>query len=515
MHYFAPQCLLSRLFMTIALITAVPLAGAADLTLTPAAGPHAVGLRVIAQADASRVTLAEPDAFGNSRHPERARPMQTLVWYPAAAAGTQVQYLDYMKTALTENDAARPAAELAREGASLLTGNAAARARLQHSMLATRDAAPAAGSYPVIIYAPSFAAPAHENADLCEYLASHGYIVLASASRGPRTAVMTDDLEGVEAQATDIAWLSGFAATVPGADLRQVAVVGFSWGGLANVFAAARSARIKALVSLDGSVRSYPQLIAAATYVTPASVAVPMLSIGSAPQSIERLNEREKSTASSFLNSMKFSDVYLATNMWMEHMHFAGRTLRIQSDDGFKDYSRDELALASTWNARYVRAFLDAYLKHDAPAKAFLGNGPVANGVPKHMMAMTVRPAKAVVPSESAFLEQFNRRRQQDAVPIFEAMRKDQPGFTLTPIQLNNWGYELLRAKPSQPRGAIELFKLAIFIEPKWGDVHDSLGEAYEAAGEKTLAIAAYQQALALDPSQANSAQRLKVLRAQ
>ena len=30
------------------------------------------------------------------------------------------------------------------------------------------------------IYAPSFAAPAHENLDLCEYLASHGYVVIAS-----------------------------------------------------------------------------------------------------------------------------------------------------------------------------------------------------------------------------------------------------------------------------------------------------------------------------------------------
>jgi len=61
--------------------------------------------------------------------------------------------------------------------------------------------------------------------------------------------------------------------------------------GLANVFAASRSSRIKALVSLDGSVRYYPQLIAASGSVTPANTAVPMLSIGARPPSMEQLTE--------------------------------------------------------------------------------------------------------------------------------------------------------------------------------------------------------------------------------
>lgn len=44
---------------------------------------------------------------------------------------------------------------------------------------------------------------------------------------------------------------------------------GGSWGGIANALAAARDSRIKALVSLGGSVRVYPELIAAAKYVNP------------------------------------------------------------------------------------------------------------------------------------------------------------------------------------------------------------------------------------------------------
>ena len=45
---------------------------------------------------------------------------------------------------------------------------------------AVRNAPLASGRFPVIIYAPSFSSVSWENADLCEYLASYGYVVIAS-----------------------------------------------------------------------------------------------------------------------------------------------------------------------------------------------------------------------------------------------------------------------------------------------------------------------------------------------
>lgn len=503
---------MTRFVLLLIFAASTPFAWSAPsgIDLAPTAGPHAVGIRVIQQYDHSRGTVPEPDIFGQSKFGERARPMQTLVWYPAQSKSEPVRYLDYLKTTLTEDDFGLSASEVAKQSAKWTSGPKET-ARAQHTMLGMRDARPATGQFPVIVYAPSFAASAAENADLCEYLASHGYIVLASGSRGARGKMMTDDVEGLEAQAADIAYLASYAQTLPSADMSKLAVVGFSWGGLANVYAAARSSRIKALVSLDGSVRTFPDLIASAKYVTPSRTAVPMLSVGSRPDSIERLNERKKSTATSYLNAMKYADVYLATMQPMTHMHFAGMTLRVDPDSDFTDYTREEVAVAHSWTARYVREFLDAYLKKDASAVAFLKKAPHENGVPRHMMNMTARPAAAPVPSEAAFIAEFNRRSFQDASTIFEAMRKDEPAFTLHPVKLNRWGNQLLGK--GNPKGAIELFKLAIAIEPGWGAVQDSLGEAYEAVGEKTLAIAAYERALQLDATITSSAQRLKVLR--
>jgi hypothetical protein len=46
-------------------------------------GPHAVGLKVVKQFDYSRIYRSATDELGKPYTGERARPLQTLVWYPA------------------------------------------------------------------------------------------------------------------------------------------------------------------------------------------------------------------------------------------------------------------------------------------------------------------------------------------------------------------------------------------------------------------------------------------------
>lgn len=91
---------------------------------------------------------------------------------------------DYRKASLSEVDFAFPSDEAAKQRAGWL--EEPQKAQYAASTLAVRDAAPASGSFPVVIYAPSYAESAHENLDLCEYLASQGYVVIASRSLGAR-----------------------------------------------------------------------------------------------------------------------------------------------------------------------------------------------------------------------------------------------------------------------------------------------------------------------------------------
>jgi hypothetical protein len=59
------------------------------------------------------------------------------------------------------------------------------------------------------------------------------------------------------------------------------------------------------------------------------------------------------------------------------------------------DYSLEDGAVSYNWMARYTLEFLNAYLKHEEPAVLFLKRTPAENGVPKHLMAATLRQAAA------------------------------------------------------------------------------------------------------------------------
>ena len=485
-------------------------AATAPAGMTPEAGPHMVGLRIVQQYDYSRQLDAPVDAFGKAGAVGAGRPIQTLVWYPARAIrAAPMVVADYLQADLADIDFSLPAADAARQRATWLAGPK--KAQYGAATLAVRDAPPAEGRFPVVIYAPSFAAPATENFDLCEYLASHGYVVIASRSLGARAVMMTDDVEGVEAQAADIAFLASYAQTLAQADITRIAAAGFSWGGMANVFAAARSQRIKALVSLDGSIRYHPKIWGAATTVRAQNTAVPMLFLGARMPTAEAM-ERDDKLGASYLNTMKYSDVYVTTAPPMHHADFSGLHLRFVPDSDFGDYQRTEVLQAYRSVELYTRRFLDAYLKQDAQALAFLQQSPARHGIGPQVLSLERRPASAVLLGEGDFLRMFAQGGYVNAQALYTGMRTRAPDFKLSPVNLNKLGYQLLRG--GQARGAVELFKLATHVDPAFGNAFDSEGEAYEALGDTAAAIEAYEKAVAVDPGQTNAMARIKALRA-
>jgi len=100
---------------------------------------------------------------------------------------------------------------------------------------------------------------------------------MRAPDRRASARVMTNDLEGIEAQARDISFLIGYARTLPDVEMSEIAVAGFSWGGISNLFAAARDNRIDALVALDGSMRYYPGLVKNSGYLHPEEMTLPLL----------------------------------------------------------------------------------------------------------------------------------------------------------------------------------------------------------------------------------------------
>lgn len=480
-------------------------------------GPMPVGFQVVQQYDFSRVFLGDVDPVtGRANTGERARPIQTLVWYPATRSGKAMRYGDYLQLTGSEiafkrsSEEARAAAEaFIRDEYVSESGPEQARQELDAPVRARRDAGAAGGRFPVVIYAPSISAPAAENADLCEYLASHGYIVIASPSVGPRSRQMPNDLEGAETHAADIAFLIAYAHTLSNADASRIAVIGYSWGGIANVLAAARDSRIKALVNLDGSVRVYPELVAAAKYVNPERFTTPMLYVAARPASIEELARRGKPVAS-FLNDMKYADLYKLTMYPMEHFAFSSTYLRFASEPRFNQYSRAEVNRAHGWTLMYAKRFLDAYLKDDAAALAFLKAAPAAHGLAAHAATMEARPAAGQPASRERFAAALARQGFQHASAVYRSIYGQDNKARLAEAELNSWGYGLLRV--GETAAALAIFRLATELYPGSANTFDSLADASQQSGDKEGAILNYRRALSLDPGSENARKRLEAL---
>jgi dienelactone hydrolase len=278
------------------------------------------------------------------------------------------------------------------------------------ALWAVRNAQPTKGSYPVLIYAPSDSSVSWENADLCEYLASHGYVVLASPSMGVSTRDMTDNLDGINAQARDISFLASYAKSLPAANLSEIAVVSWSWGGISSLFAAARDPRIGALVEMDGSMRYYPGLVQQAGDIHPARMTVPLLFFTRGDLSLEALAKdgapAPDRAGPNVLNAWTHANLFTVNMLGMAHPEFSSMFQRRQSAQRFRenqvaDYGREDANTSYAWVALYTLKFLDVYLKHEASAKAFLEKMPAQNGVPKHFMGMTFRPAQKASPPDA------------------------------------------------------------------------------------------------------------------
>ena len=512
----ARTCFVASLVLAFFASSARPAQNPPLFQFTEKPGAHQVGLKVVEQYDYSRIYRHATDELGKPYQGERARPLQTLIWYPAQKSSAKPMNVgDYGSLLATETSFGKP--HLSADAKGWI---AAMKPTLEMSLWAVRDAPPAPERFPVVIYAPSFSAMSWENADLCEYLASHGYVVLATPDMGVMTRNMTDDVAGINAQASDISFLIGYAQTLTNTDISKVAVAGFSWGGISNLFAAARDSRIGALVALDGSMRYYAGLVKQAGDVHPEQMTIPLLYFAQGEITLEDqaryFTQGSKSEGPNVLNAWTHGDLVTIHMLGLVHtehssMYQRNEDVWKQFAEGRKgDYEREDGITGYAWIARYTLQFLNAYLNQDAAAMAYLKKSPAENGVPRHFLTVKLRAGKDSPASYDAFRGELGRQGFDHASEVYATMQKSNSSFTLDETTLTSWSEDL--ASDSHFPEAIDLLKLNVEIHPGSSEAFDKLGEAYTKSGQKQLAIDSYKKSLEQSPGNDNAKQKLKEL---
>ena len=99
------------------------------------------------------------------------------------------------------------------------------------------------------------------------------------------------------------------------------------------------------------------------------------------------------------LNTWIHGDLFTVNMLGMSHPEFSSMFQRKESAQRFAenqvaDDDREDANTSYAWVALYTLNFLDACLRHDASAKAFLQKTAAENGVPKHFMGIKFRAAQ-------------------------------------------------------------------------------------------------------------------------
>ncbi len=485
-------------------------------------GPYTAGFKVVNQYDYSRTFYAGFDLEGKATK-ENARPIHTNIWYPADKEKSKdlpkMVFKEYLFLTAYELDfTPRSQEELEKNMESFLYEWDAQKDRfneLNAPTNAVKNATPAKGNFPLIIYAPSLNSVSYENDALCEYLASNGYIVVSSPSFDRHTRYIETTVECCENQAQDMQFLLQSMQNFPNVNLDQIAVMGFSWGGMSNVLMAMWDSRVKAVISLDCSLKNPNHILHKARYYNPDNITMPTLFASSkiVPDHLWKKYGMEppKSQRIKFFDDLKYPTKYFIRFNETTHYDFASTMIRLLESDPDLRSPIDKINQSHNAMCQYVHMFLNAHLKNDPNALAFMNKKPTENGYPEELITMDSKKGKTPPPSAGEFFHNAKKKGLANISTYFAELKKIYPDFSVDNNSLLFFAAKLQGNKQYDDAIAAFRFNTEIFPKDMYGFY--GLGDSYKLKGDLENALKAYQNADKIRPGYPPSTKRLNEIK--
>lgn len=477
-------------------------------------GPHNVGFRHYIKADSTR-TYSRFYDYTNKNIP---RPIPISIWYPSSRDLNNkppLKILDYMEILKEEEEWENLPNEQILNW-FYYANNAANQAHLKEVTQAYFDLEEAGGKFPVIVYSPSFQASSIENFAMCEYLASEGFIVIASPSRGTETRWFGNNLaKEMETQARDVEFLIKEAGFFPNSDLSKIAVMGFSFGGLANIIAQMRNDNIKAVISLDGTERYQYDLLKKSPFFEVNKMDVPYLHMAQKdiPEKVLKEDKIDSALNTKFVfyDSLSHNIAYRLKFHDLTHSYFSTLGVLFQARDGRQDKSDPEIMKAYKWVSILGLNFLRAFLLEDSTAKtAFIGQLELI-GSNKNLISYQKKGQKSTTFTFNDFNNLAFEQQYNGLWKLYEESKKKYPNLNLPEGSLNTLGLQLIFNTKTSSQG-VKVFNFATKLYPNSANLLDSLAEGFLFMGKNKKAIVNFKKSLDLNPQNQNAIDRLKTL---
>jgi hypothetical protein len=432
-------------------------------------GAYDVGFTMLHLVDESR-------SYGASA----VRPLDVSLWYPVTRGESAenrhvLPFADYVELY------AGPVDRYRRESFPQ-DPEAAVRRLLATPTFAVRDAPPAPGPFPLVVYMPGHSGTPLTHTPTAEYLASHGYAVAISPSHGDAPSGMTFDADGQEQQVRDIEVTLGALRHRSSIDASRISLVGYSFGGGSVLIAAMRVPGIKAVVSLDGTVAwdHTAQIVSGATGYDPGRFRSRLLVVKSDDDAGEDL---------SLVRSLALSDRWVVRFKSAQHHDFIASPA-IQS-----------VVRGSAGPAIYpaVCCLLLRFLSEPQP-------GPQPAGSSEERLPQVAAPDRAEL--LAAVLEQGDVDR---LVSAQRALSRQAPGMALLSAgTLHMVGLQLIDR--GQRDKATRIYELLVELFPRDIFALNLLGDLYRRNNELAKAAERYRQSLAVKPGNGGAVRGLQAI---
>ncbi|NND78541.1 MAG: prolyl oligopeptidase family serine peptidase [Maribacter sp.] len=478
-------------------------------------GTYIVGFRHYTIIDSTR-TYRIHNEFNNELI---YRPIPISLWYPAKLdddKSKQLTVLEYLEVLKEEEEWKNLPNEFLLDWFPYLWNTPENEAHLSEKATAFSNSFFFEGKFPAIVYAPSYQASSIENFALFEYLASNGFVVISSPSRGTDTRWLEGGTtKDMETQSRDIEFLLKEIHNYKHIDSDKIALMGFSFGGLSNAITVMKNKKISALVSLDGTERYNYPVLEESTYFNLDRLNMPYVHFAQKDIPEEVLTSDKIPAGLNYkfqlYDSLKYSNIYSYKFHDLTHSYFSSFGVLFGNRDKRQDKSDDEIMASYKLLSVHILQFLNATLKNKENAKEFIENSPDKNGIPETLVSEKMKKSLASDFDYKDFNDLALHQNYQDLIPLYEKTVAKHPKLQLKEGMLNMLGFRM-SVNPSLKEQGINVLLLALHIYPQSANLYDSLAEAYLYKKDTKNAIANFKKSLALNPENQNAIIKLKQL---
>ncbi|UCD93534.1 MAG: hypothetical protein JSU69_07100 [Candidatus Zixiibacteriota bacterium] len=462
-------------------------------------GRYGIGFRTIEEFDYSRTFGPKYDYDGELREGIRARPIQICLWYPANVKSddSRMVYSEYNYPYPKDERFIDFLNNVQGRELQVLLGIIRSRGAVQDflniKMAAVKDAEWAEGSFPLIIYHPHTQTGVSENAPLCEYLASHGFIVATSPPVGTLTLNPEINLADLETMVRDREFVYARARDLPHVDTNRLGAMGTAFGGVTSLVMQTRNSNVDAVAGLQSLYvfNEFYEPVKDNPYLEKNKVLAPLMLV---------YNDGESPADLSLFDSFDYSQRYLLKLSRLTSRDFSQYGLISIAGADSAGPTAEERGWDYDTMARYLLNFFKAHLYKDEASFRYLSANPTAHGLNPEFVNMSISPAGDRPPTEEEFIRIIDKNGVDRAVEIFEKFRKSDPELTFfQEAVMNALGYQRLQSYDID--AAAKLFKMNTESYPNSANVWDSYAEACQARGDTALVISCLKKTLEILPN--------------